>query len=103
LSEELRQNESERRFELVVDGEVAGYAEYHDRGKRRSFTHTVVESAYEGQGLGSKLVRGVLDDAREHGFDVLPHCPFVRRYIDKHRDDYLDLVPEADRAEFDLG
>ena len=95
-------NPSEHRFEISVDGAPAGYVDYHDRGKRRSFTHTVIDDAYEGQGLGSKLVRSVLDDARAHGFDVLPHCPFVRSYIDRHRDDYLDLVPEADRAQFDL-
>jgi predicted GNAT family acetyltransferase len=96
-------NPAEHRFDITVDGALAGYADYHDRGKRRSFTHTVIDDAYEGQGLGSKLVRSVLDDARAHGFDVLPYCPFVRSYIDRHRDDYLDLVPEADRAQFDLG
>jgi len=33
---------------------------------------------------------------------VLPYCPFVRSFIDKHRDEYLDLVPEADREKFNL-
>ena len=95
-------NAEASRYELIIDGVVAGYVEYHDRGNRRSLNHTVVKPAYEGQGLGSKLARGALDDARARGFDVLPYCPFIRSYIDRHRDTYVDLVPEADRAKFDL-
>ena len=95
-------NAEASRYELTIDGVVAGYVEYHDRGNRRSLNHTVVEPAYEGQGLGSQLARGALDDARARGLDVLPYCPFIRSYIARHRDAYLDLVPEADRAKFDL-
>lgn len=98
----VRDNAAEHRYEITVDGTVAGYAEYHDRGDRRIFTHTVVEDAYEGQGLGSQLVRAVLDDSREHGRAVVPICPFIRSYIDRHRDDYLGLVPEAARERFGL-
>jgi predicted GNAT family acetyltransferase len=90
------------RFDLSVDGAAAGFADYRDRGNRRTFTHTEVDDAYEGQGLGSTLVRHVLDDAREHGLDVIPVCPFVREYISRHRDQYVDLVPAADRERFDL-
>lgn len=95
-------NAEASRYELTVDGVVAGYVEYHDRGRRRSLNHTVIEPAYEGQGLGSTLARAVLDDARSRGLDVLPYCPFVRSYIDRHRETYLDLVPAADRAKFEL-
>jgi predicted GNAT family acetyltransferase len=99
----VRDNTEAHRFEIVVDGAVAGFADYHDRGMRRSFTHTEIDPAYEGRGLGSTLVRAVLDDARAAGLAVLPHCQFVRSYIDENRSDYLDLVPEADRATFELG
>ena len=98
----ITDNHEASRYELTVDGEVAGYVEYHDHGNRRSLNHTVIEPAYEGQGLGSKLASGVLDDARARGLDVLPYCPFIRSYIARHRDTYLDLVPEPDRAKFDL-
>jgi len=95
-------NAERHRFELTVAGDVAGFAEYRDRGNRRAFTHTVVDDAYEGQGLGSTLVRFVLDDARTRGLAVLPFCPFVRSFIEHHPDEYVDLVPEAERAKFGL-
>ena len=90
------------RFEMSVDGALAGFADYRDHGKRRAFTHTEIDPAYEGQGLGSRLVRHVLDDARANGFEVLPYCPFVRAFIAGHMDDYGDLVPLDKRASFDL-
>jgi predicted GNAT family acetyltransferase len=95
-------NASAHRYELTVDGEVAGYVEYHDNGTRRSMNHTVVEPSYEGEGLGSTLAKAALDDARERGLEVLPYCPFIRSYIDHHRDLYVDLVPESERAKFKL-
>src|SRR4051794_34304754 len=95
-------NPEQRRFEIRVDDEVAGFTEYHDHGTRRAFLHTEIDPAYEGQGLGSTLVAGALDEARASGRDVLPYCPFVRRFIVRHPDDYLGLVPEADRPTFEL-
>ena len=90
------------RFDITVGGAAAGFAEYHDHGNRRTFTHTEVDDAYEGQGLGSKLVRFVLDDARQHKLEVVPVCPFVRDYIARHLDQYVDLVPEPMRLKFEL-
>lgn len=89
------------RFEVLVDGEVAGFAEYRRTKDATAFTHTVVDPAYEGRGLGSTLARGALDATRAAGSPVLPFCPFIRRYIQRHPA-YLDLVPEGRRAEFDL-
>lgn len=98
----ITDNAEQHRFEVTFDGTVAAFSDYHDRGRRRSFLHTEVDPAYEGQGLGSRLVRHVLDDARTRGLDVLPHCEFVRNYIADHREDYLGLVPEDERAQFGL-
>jgi uncharacterized protein len=102
MSTSVRDNAELHRFEISVDDELAGFAEYHDHSGRRTFTHTEIDDAYEGQGLGSTLVRFVLDDARERRLEVIPVCPFVRAYIAGHQDDYLDLVPQPIRAKFDL-
>jgi len=89
------------RFEVRVDGAVAGFAEYHRNGTAVSFTHTVIDPGFEGRGLGSVLARGALDATREAGRSVLPFCPFIRGYIQRHPA-YLDLVPVDRRTEFEL-
>src|SRR6476620_2774463 len=75
------------RFEVRLDGELAGFAVYHRRGGRIYLVHTEIDPAFEGQGLGSALARGVLDAERTIGEPVVPLCPFMRSYIDRHPDD----------------
>jgi len=91
------------RFEVHADGRLAGFAEYcfKDPGLI-VFTHTEIDDAFEGRGLGSALVRAALDAARARGLAVRPDCPFVRRYIARHSDAYLDLVPEELRSRLGL-
>jgi predicted GNAT family acetyltransferase len=89
---QVTDNPGESRFEARVDGELAGFAEYQTADDLITFTHTEVFDAYEGQGVGSALARGALDDVRADGTrKVLPRCPFIRGWIDKHPD-YQDLV-----------
>jgi predicted GNAT family acetyltransferase len=89
------------RYEIWVGDTRAGYSEYRVRGNEYSLAHTVTEPEFEGQGLAGRLVRTMLDDLRNRGIGVLPHCPFVRAYIHDHRE-YVDLVPVAKRAQFGL-
>lgn len=79
------------RFEILADGKVAGTATYALREKTITFSHTEVDDAYEGKGIGSTLVKAALDSARERGLTVRPACPFVKAYIERHPD-YQDLV-----------
>jgi uncharacterized protein len=89
------------RFEVRVDGDVAGFSEYRRHQGLIAFVHTLIDPRFEGRGLASQLVRTALSQARSDGLSVLPFCPFVRGYITGHTE-YLDLVPEDLRAEFDL-
>ncbi len=89
------------RFEVRVDGRVVGLASYHVDGGTMTLPHTEVDPAVGGQGLGTALVAGVLEAARERGLHVLPYCSFVRRYIERHPET-LDLVAEEDRPTFGL-
>jgi len=66
-----------------------------------AFTHTEIDARFEGQGVGSGLVRAALSEARASGLAVHPFCPFVRGYIARHPED-VELVPADLRAHFDL-
>ncbi|MCZ0733750.1 GNAT family N-acetyltransferase [Phreatobacter sp. AB_2022a] len=90
MSDNVRNNAGEHRYELVVDGHVAA-AHYTLQPGVITFVHTVVPEALGGRGVGSALARGALDDARAQGLKVVPQCPFIAGYIKKHPE-YADLV-----------
>ena len=84
-----------------MDGRAAGFAEYQRSGSTVSFTHTEIDPSFEGRGFGSILAGGALDATRQQRSSVLPFCPFIRGYIQRHPD-YLDLVPADQRIRFGL-
>ncbi|HEY3629365.1 MAG TPA: GNAT family N-acetyltransferase [Jatrophihabitantaceae bacterium] len=87
----VRDDPAQSRYEIYVDGDRAGFSVYRDEPGRRVFTHTVVDDDYEGQGLGSRLAAEALDDTRSRGLSVVPRCPFIRAYIERHPA-YADLL-----------
>ena len=87
---EVRDNPALHRFELEADGHTAS-AYYKRTPGVITFTHTEVPPALSGRGIGSALARGALDAVRAMGLKVIPQCPFIHTYIDKHPD-YADLV-----------
>ena len=94
-------NPSAERYEITVDGELAGFAEYRGHGATRAFTHTEVAERFAGRGLATELIRAALDDVRAHGRTIIPICPFVKAFLAEHRE-YLDLVDAPIRASFNL-
>jgi uncharacterized protein len=90
------------RYELRLDDQLVGVADYRQDGKARSFTHTAVEPAHRGQGLAAELVEVALREAQEAELEVLPYCWYVRDYIAQHPE-YLRLVPAESRSSFGLG
>ncbi|WP_327089421.1 N-acetyltransferase [Nonomuraea sp. NBC_01738] len=91
MAVEVVDNPDKSRFEIHVDGALAGFADYKLLPARIKFTHTEVEPAYEGQGLAAKLVGFALDASRDAGLAMVPICPYVKAYIGKHPE-YADLV-----------
>jgi predicted GNAT family acetyltransferase len=94
-------NAAEQRYEVRVGSELAGYIQYRARPGLLALIHTEVDDRFEGQGIGSQLVAGALDDARTKDLAVLPFCPFVNSWLERHPD-YVDLVPEERREAFGL-
>jgi predicted GNAT family acetyltransferase len=94
-------NESEHRYEIHLDGQLAGFTEYRRHPAVIEFTHTKIEPRFQHHGLASQLISSALDSARRSGLQVIPFCPFVRGYI-RENPDYLDLVPQTRRKDFDL-
>ena len=82
----------EQRFEITdEEGTVLGVAEYRRRPGVVVFTHTEVDPAFEGHGVGSALAAGALDSVRESGERVVALCPFIRAYLERHPE-YEDLT-----------
>jgi predicted GNAT family acetyltransferase len=89
------------RYELSLDGEVAGFSAYRLRPELIAFVHTEVDERFQGRGLADQLIRFALEDARARGLAVLPFCPFVKAFIERHPD-FAELVPEGFRSQFGL-
>ncbi len=81
------------RFVATVDGTQAGFVVYYLTQGRYLLVHTEVDEQFQGEGVGSKLVRGMLDEIRERGSSVVALCPYVQKWIGKH-DEYQSLTDE---------
>ena len=79
------------RYELRLAGRLIGLAAYRRREGRIAFTHTEVDESCAGRGLGSRLAEVALADAAKENLGVVPLCPFIAYYIEKHPE-YEQLV-----------
>jgi predicted GNAT family acetyltransferase len=87
---DVTDNQAQHRFELAVDDHIAT-SQYSLKDGVIAFMHTEVPEALAGKGIGSKLIKGALDQVRGRGLKVVALCPFVKAYIEKHAD-YADLL-----------
>ncbi|GAA2653961.1 GNAT family N-acetyltransferase [Paractinoplanes durhamensis] len=88
---EVRDNAQQHRFELLVDGAMAGMAAYRLRDGAVVITHSEVDRQFRGQGLGNELAQRTLDLLRSRGDKVVPVCPFFARYVEEHPT-YDDII-----------
>ncbi|WP_247881030.1 GNAT family N-acetyltransferase [Skermanella sp. TT6] len=87
---EVTDNQADNRYEMDVKGTVA-FMDYRLKDDVIALVHTEVPEALSGQGIGSKLASGVLDDVRRRGLKVEPYCTFVQSYVERHPE-YRDIV-----------
>ena len=95
----MKENPDLRRFELRIGDELVGWSEYRPAGDSVIVAHTEIDERREGEGLGTVLVRGALDQIRTTGKSVIPTCPFTAAYIRRHPE-YVDLVDASLRGQF---
>lgn len=80
----LRHNAAARRYELPLEGDDVAVVDYLPRDGYLILTHVGVPPQYEGRGIGSRLVREVLEEIQRQGLRIVPQCPFVEVYIRRH-------------------
>ena len=87
---QIELNERQKRFEATIEGQLC-ILEYKLQGNVIHMNHVRVPEAVGGRGIAGKLTRHALDHARAQGWKVVPNCPYVKTWIDRHRE-YADLV-----------
>lgn len=80
----VQKDDAGSRYVVLVGDELAGYAEYELGDGTITFVHTVVDDAYEGQGIGSALAKGALTDAKDRGLRIASRCSFMSEYLERH-------------------
>ena len=90
MTDAVIDNPAEHRFELNAGDHIAA-AYYKLEPGVITFIHTEVPQELSGQGIGSRLARGALEQVRARGLKVVPKCPFIAAYIAKH-DEFADLI-----------
>ena len=87
----VRHNTDDRQFELMIDGKLSVIAYIMPDENTIVFTHTEVPEELEGRGIASRLAKAALESAKNDGLAVIPLCPFVKGYIQRHPE-YQPLV-----------
>lgn len=85
-SVEVVDNTTDRQFELALEGDIALIAYRLVADNVYALDHTEVPESFEGKGVGSALVEKTLKLIESCGGKIIPYCPFVRAYLQRHPD-----------------
>lgn len=88
----IQENKGQRQFETTVDGHPARI-EYIRQPDKIFLTHTEVHPALEGKGIGSQLIKQVLEQVEAENLKLIPLCPFVAAYLQRHPEWQRLLAP----------
>ena len=97
MTETVRDDSARRRYELETRGGGMAFIDYLRDGRNVIMTHAEVPRALRGGGVGSALVKGALELVRARGDKVVPLCPFVAQYMQRHPETGDLLAAAADR------
>ena len=82
------------RYEVLLaeDGTLVAVVTYRLSEQWIALLHTGVQPGFEGQGMGSRTASLVFDDARERGLKIIPKCPFILRWLERHPEQHDALL-----------
>ncbi|MBM7440224.1 GNAT family N-acetyltransferase [Streptomyces sp. HB132] len=87
----VRNVDARHRYEIQTDEVIAGFTAYRDRDGQRVFFHTEIDDAFAGRGLASVLVQEALNHVRGEGKRIVPVCPYVAKFLERH-DEFTDIT-----------
>lgn len=87
----VTRNEEAHRYELHVDGELVGLADYRERPGAVVVPHVETFPQHRGQGYAARLMDGIVDDLRARALKIVPLCPYAAAYMSE-RPELDDLV-----------
>lgn len=82
MATRITHNTAESRFEIYLDDELAGFAEYSESPGVREFHHTLTYPQFRGHGVAAQVVEYALDSSKADGFEIVPTCWYVRDFVD---------------------
>jgi predicted GNAT family acetyltransferase len=88
---EVTNNAERGRYELRVDGQLVGIADYLVDETTVIFPHTEIDPVWRDQGYGDRLIRAALDDVRQAGRSIAPRCWYVAQFV-RDNPEYADMV-----------
>ncbi len=92
-------NADDHRYELWLDGALAGFIDYTPRHDVVVLNHTEIDLAFEGRGLGSTLIAAAIKDIRDRGLRLFPECSFVQAYLERHPEERDVVLPAPDQKQ----
>lgn len=89
----VTRHDEDSRYELHVDGELAGFIDYSLDGDRAAFTHTEVFEKFRGDGVAGTLAGEAIADATSRNLAIVPVCPYIAKYLSRHDIDGVRVEP----------
>jgi predicted GNAT family acetyltransferase len=78
-------NEKNGNFNITTEGRKIALMTFVFAGPDKIIIdHTEVSPAFNGKGLGKKLVEKAVEVAREKNWTIVPLCPFAKKTFDKN-------------------
>lgn len=80
----LSRNDALNRYELMLDGNVIGVADYVEQPDGVALTHTEITPEFRRRGHSSRLAKFAVEDIIAAGHRVKPYCSYMEAYLRKH-------------------